>query len=228
VAARLTFEGLWTEADDAGYGLADARVLKGAIWPLDDDVAHTDVEDHLQQLAREHSIVLYEVGDSRYFAIPRFDVHQSAAYRRGRPEHPPPPPELLAQALGCNGVQLALSGVLEVEEKGKEEKGSAAAAAREAEFEVCWKGYPRKVEKPKAKRAYLVTRQKGATASDLLIATQHYAAKVAEDGTLERFIKHGATFFGPDAPWRDYLGQRARPTRRAAPGLPDMEGPGFR
>ena len=57
--ARLTFQGLWCEADDHGRGIADARLLKGAIWPLDDDITIDDIEDHLEELRATGHIILY-------------------------------------------------------------------------------------------------------------------------------------------------------------------------
>jgi hypothetical protein len=88
--ARMTFAGLWTEADDFGNGIADERLLKGAIWPLDDDIEPLHVSAHLRMLAASLHIQLYEVGDERYFHIINFTKHQAAAYRRGEPKFPGP------------------------------------------------------------------------------------------------------------------------------------------
>lgn len=112
-AARLTFAGLWCEADDAGRGVADARILKGAIWSQDDDVTPDDVDDHLMELSGEH-IVLYAVGNKRYFAVNNWEAHQAAAYRRAEAKYPAPP------------FSAAHQGVLEVEGKGREVDREAA------------------------------------------------------------------------------------------------------
>ncbi len=113
-AARLTFAGLWCEADDAGRGVADPRLIKGAIWALDDGVLPDDVEDHLVELEKEH-IVLYEVSGKRYFAILNWEDHQSAAFRRSEAKYPAPP-----------GKAAAHKRVLEVEGKGREVDVEAA------------------------------------------------------------------------------------------------------
>lgn len=52
VRARLTFIGLWTYVDDKGRGYDDARLVKAAVWPLDDDVTAPDVEDDLCELEK--------------------------------------------------------------------------------------------------------------------------------------------------------------------------------
>lgn len=88
--ARLTFTGLWTEADDHGHGVADPRILKGAIWPLDDDITHEHVSAHIRMLVETDHIRLYEVAGEAYYEVIHWSEHQAAAYRRGEPKHPGP------------------------------------------------------------------------------------------------------------------------------------------
>lgn len=117
--ARLTFQGLWCEADDAGNGVADPRILVGAIWPLDDDVGWEQVRDHLSELAATGHIRLYQSDGDDYYSIVKFEEHQAAAYRRGDAQYPPPPDTPPDQ--GSRGavqpargdVQAAPDGVLE-------------------------------------------------------------------------------------------------------------------
>ena len=121
IAVRLTFAGLWTEADDTGCGVANSKALCGALWSQDDEIGPSDVEDHLKLLDKSEHIVLYVVGGKRYFYVLNWDDHQSAAYRRGAGQYPPPPES-------CKKVQVARVGVLEG--KGKEGKGKEGSAAR--------------------------------------------------------------------------------------------------
>lgn len=86
---RLTFAGLWCEADDHGRGVADARLLKGALWPLDDDITFLHVSAHLDMLAASSHIRLYEVGDEAFYEVVKWEEHQAAAYRRGDAKYPP-------------------------------------------------------------------------------------------------------------------------------------------
>jgi len=87
--ARTTFEGMWCEADDHGRGIADARLLKGAIWPLDDDITFLHVSAHVDVLAATGHIRLYEVDGEAYYEVSNWAKHQAAAYRRGEPKYPP-------------------------------------------------------------------------------------------------------------------------------------------
>lgn len=91
IPARLTFQGLWCEADDHGRGIADARLIVGAVWPLDDDVTAREVEQHLVELRDTGHIRLYEVDGDCFYEIVAWEKHQAAAYRRGEAQHPLPP-----------------------------------------------------------------------------------------------------------------------------------------
>ncbi|NEA21574.1 hypothetical protein [Actinomadura bangladeshensis] len=76
VSARWTFAGLWTYADDEGRGRAEPRLIKGAIWPLDDDVTAKDVAVHLDALEAEGLICRYEHGGKGHLHIVNFAEHQ--------------------------------------------------------------------------------------------------------------------------------------------------------
>lgn len=105
---RLTFVGLWTEADDHGRGVADSRILKGAIWPLDDDITHLHISAHLRVLVATGHIRLYEVAGETYYEVVNWDKHQAAAYRRGGPKHPAP--ETYLNDVSHHGVQEDADG----------------------------------------------------------------------------------------------------------------------
>ncbi|MCX5365878.1 hypothetical protein OG864_45090 [Streptomyces sp. NBC_00124] len=72
---RLTFIGLWTHADDAGRCVDDARLIKAAIWPLDDRTA-ADIEIDLKALTESSLITRYTLNRKRYIAVTGWDEHQ--------------------------------------------------------------------------------------------------------------------------------------------------------
>ena len=86
-----------------------------------------------------------------------------------------------------------------------EKQSRAREADFEAEFEEFWKAYPkpRNPDKTPTRKRYEALRKKGVSGDDLLKAAQGYARST--QGTDPRYIKHGATFLGPQEPWRDYL-----------------------
>ena len=129
--ARLTFQGLWCEADDFGRGVADPRILKGAIWPLDDDITWQAVDGHLVELQATGHVRMYEVDGEMFYDIPSWEEHQAAAYRRGKSVHPEAPEQSLHDK-SCKEVQAARPSVLELG-TGNEELGSTAKPSRKTE-----------------------------------------------------------------------------------------------
>lgn len=147
---RLTFAGLWTEADDHGRGIADPRILKGALWALDDDVTHAHVSAHLRMLDETGHITLYTVGDDAYFEVCNWTAHQAAAYRRGDPKFPGPDEGI--RVVSDDGVQKSAGGTQEDagtgNREGNREQGSPSADADapsvEESFEQFWEVYPKR------------------------------------------------------------------------------------
>lgn len=88
--ARLTFIGLWTHADDNGRAKANPRLVKAAVWPLDDDVTVNGVRDDLVELERADRITTYVVDGVEYLQIVRWHEHQKID--RPTVSSIPPPP----------------------------------------------------------------------------------------------------------------------------------------
>ncbi|MFF5778122.1 hypothetical protein ACFY7Y_14375 [Streptomyces virginiae] len=91
LSARLTFIGLWTYVDDNGVGPADARLIRAAIWPLEEspDVLQRTRED-LRSLHAARLITLYEVSGKPLVAVNSWYEHQKVSHpkknRYPRPE----------------------------------------------------------------------------------------------------------------------------------------------
>jgi len=82
-------------------------------------------------------------------------------------------------------------------------------------FESLWKVYPRKVSKSMAKRACRARVENDKIPRESLErALENYVTYVKRDRTEQKFIMHGATFFGPNERWLDFVD-----------GLPDGEEP---
>ncbi|WP_329423010.1 hypothetical protein [Streptomyces sp. NBC_01268] len=99
IEQRLTFIGLWTHCDDLGRAVDDARLIKAALWPLDDRTA-ADVETDLAALSESSLILRYTVTGKRYLAVSGWKEHQRinrpSASRLPAPDQgestPEPPP----------------------------------------------------------------------------------------------------------------------------------------
>lgn len=73
--ARLTFIGLWTHCDDEGRCVDDARLIKGALYALNDRVS-ADVEVDLKTLGSLGLIHRYAVNGRRYIEVAGWAEHQ--------------------------------------------------------------------------------------------------------------------------------------------------------
>lgn len=69
---RWTFAGLWTYADDEGRARDDARLIKAALYPLDDEVSLKDIAADLERLAAVDCICRYEVGGKTFLHMPNW------------------------------------------------------------------------------------------------------------------------------------------------------------
>lgn len=87
---RLLWEGLWCHQDDDGRCRDNARVIKGAVFPLDDEVTAELVEDDLVTLEKRGRIIRYSAEGRSYIATVNFSEHQKP--NRPTPSKLPPPP----------------------------------------------------------------------------------------------------------------------------------------
>lgn len=85
--ARLLFIGLWNFCDDAGIHPASAKTLKAEIFP-GDDIPVADVQLLIEELIQNKLIIMYLVGDKRYWIVTGWH-HQRIEkpnYRHPKPE----------------------------------------------------------------------------------------------------------------------------------------------
>jgi hypothetical protein len=73
--ARLTWIGLWTHCDDHGRCRDNTKLIKAAVWPLD-DVSIRDIEIDLNTLADRGLIYRYVVDGKNYLAVTSWAEHQ--------------------------------------------------------------------------------------------------------------------------------------------------------
>jgi len=76
IEARWTFAGLWTYVDDEGRGKADARLIKAALYPLDDIITAATVSAHVDHLERAGVVCRYSVEGRTWLHVVNFQEHQ--------------------------------------------------------------------------------------------------------------------------------------------------------
>lgn len=89
--ARLTWIGLWTQVDDEGRFKANPRLIKGAIWPLEDDVTSKDVQQDLNELQAHGKLIIYTVDGEPLLQVLNWLKHQKIS--RPTASKLPEPPE---------------------------------------------------------------------------------------------------------------------------------------
>jgi len=90
LSARLTFVGLWTYVDDNGVAPADPRLIRAAVWPLEEapDILQRTRED-LQSLQAARLITRYEASGRPLLAVSNWEEHQKVSHPR-KPRFPRP------------------------------------------------------------------------------------------------------------------------------------------
>lgn len=139
IQARYLFAGLFSNADDEGYGRANPKLLRSLIFPYD-DLRASDLEKWLSQLGGLGLVVLYTVGDQAYYYLPNFLKHQTI--NKPTASIFPKPQDTLPENYGSTTVALPPKrkeeNRREVEEKRKEEnKGRFAPPTREEVAAYC-------------------------------------------------------------------------------------------
>jgi hypothetical protein len=99
----------------------------------------------------------------------------------------------------------------------------------DADFAIAWSAFPKRPGNSRADalKAYRARRKDGATAEALLAGVEGYAAYCRREGTEPRFVKQGATFFGPgrhfETDWGPVEEEKIWPYVNAD-GIPDPDG----
>jgi hypothetical protein len=123
---RLLFLGLISAmADDVGRCKGNARIVRFAVFPYDEDITATHVESWLCELERVGRIIRYTVHGEDYIAITNWSRHQrvekpQASQLPAPPslgEHEPATPGIVGEHSG-NG-----RGAFQTDSKGEEGKG---------------------------------------------------------------------------------------------------------
>lgn len=76
--SKIVFIGLFSLADDEGYGKANPTLIKNSIFPFDEKLRTTDIEKSLQEIATNMSIVFYTAEDGKdYYFLSNWSKWQS-------------------------------------------------------------------------------------------------------------------------------------------------------
>jgi hypothetical protein len=142
--ARLTWIGLWTHCDDYGRARDNVKLVKAAVWPLD-DVSLRDVSDDLAALERAGVIYRYTGPDGKaYIQVTSWTEHQKVDRPSKSPIPAPEPgpretPSAPQEPLDESSREAREPASSPRDRKGKEGKGKEGTRthAREAPHPTC-------------------------------------------------------------------------------------------
>jgi hypothetical protein len=204
---RWTFAGIWTYCDDDGRARDDVRLIKAALYPLDDDVTLDILTADLDALELVGCICRYVVGNRQYLHVPRWDhqkINRPTASKI--PECPFDHEDSVSEPDASLSAHGGLSEGSLAERKGKEQgTGKRNARPRVSDLETdphflaFWAAYPRRTDKGHAKKAW--TKAIGSVEPTVVIAAaERFATRTKNDDP--KFIPHPATWLNGER-WAD-------------------------
>lgn len=88
---RMLYLGLWNQADEHGRAQADPRLIKGQVFPFDDDLTDAHVAEMLKRLDDAGVAELYDFEGDPYLFLPKLARHQRLEPGKVPSRHPAPP-----------------------------------------------------------------------------------------------------------------------------------------
>lgn len=195
VLARWTFAGLWTHCDDDGRCRSDARLIKAALFPIDDATTLKHLSGALDELEEIGCICRYEVDGRGYLHCPNFGEHQRIN-RRTRSTLPECP---RSNHGGLSEDSLSGHGGYSSGREGKGRERERSSADAEGAFTDFWSLYPRKVAKGAARKAWAKA-LKSTDAESIITALK--AQLPAWQQSDPKFVPHAATWLNGER-WAD-------------------------
>jgi hypothetical protein len=201
--ARLLFVYLISQSDCFGNQRADARLIRGQLFPYDDDITAATIEGWLGELCAIGVVQLYEVEGQRYLHLTSWHEHQVIS-KPGKPLVPGPddgtPTDPQGPPGDAGGTQADLDldldldldqELLVTDHGGEPAQGVTTIGARPqvervtaAEFDEWWERYPKKVKRRAAEAKYRTVRKAGITHDTLMAglarSIEHWRHKQTE------------------------------------------------
>lgn len=209
--AERLFWRIVVRSDDYGLYYGDARILTSMCFPLSPPKISA-VRGWLNELSECGLVCFYISDNKQYLKVVNWDKHQQI--RANKSKFPLPQAkecdynQLQSDDINCNQLQsdVPVFDNVSVSDIRIRKRHNARQQQCEyaAEFEAFWQAYPRKTEKQKAYRTWKTRCKEGLTTEDLVMAAKNYAAFCISQGTEQKYIKHPATFLGPDRAFLDW------------------------
>lgn len=193
--ARLTFIGMWNNADDYAVVKGHHLWLKNNIFPYD-EIKQSDFQKWLYELENIRVIIPFESDGEKYYYIKNFLKHQTIN-RPSQVKNPTPPDNINEGSLNTHGVLTSQIKLKEIKLKEKEINTNTQTA-----FARFYKAYPKRKSRGQAEKAFLKINPDEQLLTQMLESVER--AKTSEEWIKEKgkYIPHPATWLNAKG-WLD-------------------------
>ncbi len=196
---KLVFIGLFSLADDEGYGKANPKFLRNSLFPYNDDIRTTDIEKSLCNIAAHMSVVFYRVDDGKqYYYLTNWKKWQSIQK---------PKSSIIPKPIDTDTIQIQYlygSSTVQVLPKGKEKKGigieKEGNIGQGELFEIFWNEYPKKIQRSRAEHIWSKLDITPELFEVIIQKVKEY--KIFKKNEPDRFIKNPSNWLEEKA-WED-------------------------
>lgn len=91
---RMLYMGLWNHADEHCRANGDPRVIRGQVFPFEEDLTDESVELMLNSLAAAKVIHRYVVDSDPFLLVPKLGEHQRLEPHKSKSKFPAPPADM--------------------------------------------------------------------------------------------------------------------------------------
>lgn len=146
---KIIFIGIFSLADDEGYGRANPKFIRNSLFPYNDNIRTSDIEKSLYSIAAHMSVVFYQAEDGKqYYCLKNWSKWQ--AIQKPTASIIPKPTTLSQYLYSSNTVGLQPNR----KEKNEIEKEENISIMYTADFLKFWSSYPRHTSKSTAFNAF--------------------------------------------------------------------------
>lgn len=200
--ARLTWIGLWTYCDDEGRCRDNARLIKAAVYPLD-DLSDEDIQNDLDSLLEVELIRRYSYDGKGYLYIPGWEEHQYVS--KPTPSKLPDPPPPGREIPGDSGESPDTPG-----DPRETPVGNGNGSDKKTRpqltllsdskpdplerFPEFYAAYPRRVSRRAAEKAWLAAIKRKVSPQHMIDAAVRHADLVRRERTALKYVKYPASW----------------------------------
>ncbi len=194
---RLLYIGLWNFADDSGILPHKPMTIKCQVFPSD----NIDCGPMIEKLVTCGLLVRYNVGTDYYIRIQAWDKHQTIKHPTYRyPVNNGTIPVHVRYKSGTPTEPVRLKEKEKEKEKEKVNKKKDEDQQLESDFNIFWADYPKKENKPNAKKTLIAKLKSGITIERICEAMNKSEALRRD----KQYIPNPQAWLNGD-PWDDEL-----------------------